>query len=261
MNNLQKKSSFNINLDNKPNLRRAMHENTRVFKEVVGTFVDLMEEAFDENKGIPWYKLPSAIHEELSFRELVAGVLHGTLDVDKMNPELFSALKVEAHPLAMLSPRKDAFTGELRLRNWRQHFRQSSDAVISEQTIANILRTILRHTRYVDIKKLAEAMDTNQEMTFRGLGTRVAELLPMRPALEYQRELKGDLFVGTFNLETGGLDCGETAQATTCLACKKTDVATVGNHVLCYVCNASFKLKGDNDNAEPDDAPTQKDVD
>lgn len=246
---LKKSSSFNINLENKPNLRRAMYENTVAFKQVVSTFVDLMEETFDESKGIPWYKLPSAIHEDLTFQELIAGILHGTLDVDKMNPELFSALKVEAHPLAMLSPRKDALSGEMRLRNWRSHFRQSQDAVINEQTIATILRTILRYTRYVSIKHLAEAMDTNQEMTFRGLGTRVAELLPMRPALEYQRELKGDLFVGTFNLDTGGLDCGETSQVSTCLACKKTDVMTVGDDLLCLVCNASFKLKGEDENA------------
>lgn len=239
------KKSFSINLDNKPNLRKAFDEDREVFREVVGTFVEMMEESLSTNKGISWQELPQLIHRDLSFRDLIAGILHGTLDVKAMNPDLFSALKVEAHPLAMLSPRKDLLSGEMRLRNWRAHFRQPDNAVVNQQTIANILRTVLRYTRYVSIKDLADAMDTNQELTFRGLGSHVMELLPMRPALEYQRKLKGDLYVGTFDTDSGGLDCGDTIGDSDCPACKKKDVVRLKDKLLCYDCNASFTIKGD----------------
>lgn len=237
--------NITINLDDKPNLKSAMLNNTEQAKEVIQAFVSCMEEAFID-KGIKWADFPKELSTSLTFKDVVLGILKGALDVKDMNSEAYDALRIEAHPLSMLAPRKDFITGELRQRNWRGHFRQPEEQQVNEQAVSNIIRTVLRYSKYVNIKQLAEAIDTKQEMTFRGLGSRAMELLPMRPAIEYQRKHKGDLYVGTFNLDTGGLDCGEIQENNLqiCPACYKEDLAQIDNHVLCLVCNASYQIKG-----------------
>lgn len=232
-----------INLNDKPHLRAAMLADKDKAKEVISVFVDCMEEAFRDDKGFVWAHLAKELHPNLDFRQLIFGVLRGVLDVREINPDVFEALRVEVHPLSMLAPRKDFITGEMYQRNWRGHFRLEDDSKADELAISNILRTLLRYSKYVSVKQLAEAIDTKQEMTFRGIGSRVMELLPMRPAIEYQRTHTGELFVGTFDLETGGLDCGEYEETDVCPACKKKDIVQIESNMLCYTCNASYKIK------------------
>lgn len=235
---------FKIDLSDKPNLRSALlnEAEKEKAKEVIATFVSAMEQSFAKD-GVRWVDLPQQLHPNLTFRELILGILHGTLDVKAINTEAYSVLKAEVHPLSMLAPRKDYITGELKQRNWRAHFRLQDGAQVDQESIAKILRTILRYSKYVNIKQLAEAIDTKQEMTFRGLGSRVMELLPMRPSLEYQRAHFGDLHVGTFHLETGGLDCGEYERTDTCPSCKKKDIGLIDDYMVCLICNSSFKIK------------------
>ena len=231
-----------INLDDKPNLRTAMVKDKEKAKEVISVFVEAMEESFSE-KGIRWADLPKEIHPDFTFKDLIFGVLQGILDLKAINPETYDVLKAEIHPLSMLAPKKDYLTGGIKQRNWRAHFRQPDTIERNDQAIAKVLRTIMRHSKYVSIQQLAEAIDVKQEMTFRGLGSRAIELLPMRPALEYQRNQFGDLHVGTFDLDTGGLDCGSIEHTDTCPACKKKDVAYTLDNMVCLICNASYVIK------------------
>jgi hypothetical protein len=232
-----------INLDDKPNLKAAFLSDKAKAKEIVSVFVECMEESFKEDKGIKWSELPNQLNPNLTFRDLIMGILKGALDVRDINPDVFEALLIEVHPLSMLAPRKDFITGEMYQRNWRGHFRLEDDSKADELAISNILRTLLRYSKYVSVKQLAEAIDTKQEMTFRGIGSRVMELLPMRPAIEYQRTHMGELFVGTFDLETGGLDCGEHEETDFCPACKKKDIAQIESNMICFTCNASYRIK------------------
>jgi hypothetical protein len=235
---------FKINLDDKPNLRSALlnEADKEKAKEVIATFVDAMEQSFAKD-GVRWADLPKELHPNLTFNDLILGILHGSLDVKAINPEAYHVLKAEVHPLSILALRKDYLTGEQKQRNWRAHFRLPDGSLVDKETIASIFKTVLRYSKYVSVKQLAEAIDTKQEMTFRGLGSRVVELLPMRPALEYQREHFGDLHVGTFNLDTGGLDCGEIERTDTCPACKKKDIGLISDNMVCLICNSSFKIK------------------
>lgn len=232
-----------INLDDKPFLKAAMLSDKEKAREVITVFVECMNEAFnDTDSGITWADLPKQLHPSLTFRDVILGVLKGTLHVKEINPEVFDAIGIDVHPLSMMAPRKDFMTGEMKQRNWRGHFRLPNEAKADELTIAKVLRTLLRYGKYVNIKQLAEAIDTKQEMTFRGLGTRVMELLPMRPALEYQRDKFGELWVGKFDLETGGLDCGYHDETDVCPACKKKDILQVESNMLCLICNASYHI-------------------
>lgn len=232
---------FKINLDDKPHLKSALINDKEKAKEVIATFVDCMEEAF-KNKGIKWADLAKELHHDLTFKDLILGILKGVLDVKDISPEAYDILKVEIHPLSILGSRKSYFANEIIQRNWRAHFRQPEDAKVDEATIARIMRTIMRYNKYVSIQQLAEAIDTKQEMTFRGLSHRVIEMLPMRPALEYQRNHISELHVGTFDLDTGGLDCGEIDFTDHCPACKKKDVAIIESNMICFTCNASYKI-------------------
>lgn len=230
-----------INLDDKPHLKAAMLGDKEKAKEVITVFVECMEEAFNHiDKGIQWADLPESLNPTLTFRDLIFGVLKGALDVKDINPRSFDAIGIEVHPLSMMTPRADFITGDVKQRNWRTHFRLPKDTRADQESIAKIIRTLLRYGKYVSIKQLAEAIDTKQEMTFRGIGTRVMELLPMRPAIEYQRDKFGELWVGKFDLETGGLDCGYHDETDVCPACKKKDILQVESNMLCLICNASY---------------------
>lgn len=228
-----------INLEDKPLLTKALKEDRALAIEVIGTFTALMEEALE--KG--WTKLPKDIHRELKFGDLIRGVLRGSLDLKDINPDAFDTLGIEVHPLAILSPRKNYLEGGLRYFDWRGHFQLPEGTVVSEETVADIFRKMLRYTKYVNIKQLAQALESNQLATFRGIGDRNVELLPMMPAIRYQKEKFGDLYAGKLLDDNGFLDCGELIDVSHCAACKRTPLTVIGSYHCCYACNAGFKEK------------------
>lgn len=236
--------SFTIKLSDKPNLNKAMGENPQLAQEVVKTFVECMEEAFTTKSGLKWAELPALLHKDLRFSTLIQGILRGSLDLKDINPDAYDVLKAEVHPLAMLSPRKNLVDGGMRLYMWREHFKLPKDAEVNAETIANIFRKLLRYSRYVKIDDLAKAMESNQLTTFRGLGERSVELLPMIPALRYQRAVFNELNVGKFFDDVGFLDCGEIASdIEACPACSHESFHQVGNYRGCLACNAGFLIK------------------
>ena len=237
-------ASFEINLDSKPGLSKALQENPKLAKEVIGTFVALMEEAFDDSKGIRWADIAQQLHRDLTFGDLIRGILKGSLDLKNINPDAYDALKLEVHPLAMLSPRKNYIDGGMKISNWRGHFRLPEETIVSEETISKMFNRMLRYTKYVRIEDLAKAMEANQLVTFRGLGDKSVELLPMIPALRYQRAILGELQTGKFLDDIGAIDCGDILTDTEeCPACSHDGLKTLGKYKICLTCNAGYEQK------------------
>lgn len=233
---------FTITLDDKPKLTKALQENPALVREVIGTFVWLMEDAFDESNGIRWADLPKQFDPSLTFNDLIRGILHGSLDLKGINPDAYDALKVEVHPLSMLQPRKNYLDGGVRYTNWRNHFRLPAEVAVNEDTIAKIFRTMLRHNRFIKIEQLRQHLEANQVVTYRGLGDAQMEKLPFYPALQYQKKLFGDLGVGKFYENVGFFDCGEVAiDETNCPACLHDDLKHVGGFKVCEACNAGYR--------------------
>ncbi|CAB4142603.1 hypothetical protein UFOVP451_32 [uncultured Caudovirales phage] len=232
-------SHFKIRLDDKPNLQRALLNDPARAKEVIATFVSLIEESFDEGKGVQWSKLPEELSPELTFRELVTGILRGALDVREMNPDTFDVLKVEVHPLSMLTPRKNHIDGGMKYYQWREHFKIQGNEKISGIVVEKIIRKMLRYSKYIDVQTLQGYLQANQIATYRGLGAEQVNKLPLYPALRYQQEKFGDLHVGKFYDEVGFFDCG-TNEESHCLACNRYELQRVGNYKCCLACNAGY---------------------
>lgn len=232
--------SFTIKLDDKPNLSKALQENPQLAKQVIGTFVSLIEEAFDDSKGIVWADLPQQLHESLTFPDLIKGVLRGALDTKAMNPITFDALRVEVHPLSILSPRKNYIDGGMKYYDWRGHFGLPTDAPINSEVVEQIIRKLLRYSKVLDIQTLQQHLETNQIATYRGLGVEQVKKLPFYPALRFQSQKFGDLHVGKFYDEVGFFDCG-TNDKEHCPACSRFDLRQIGEYKVCLACNAGYK--------------------
>lgn len=236
-------AKFTIKTDDKPHLDRLLREDTEKAKEVIGTFVELMEEAVQNG----WHELPQMFTPDgsLSFRDLVKGILHGSLDLKGINPDVADVLREEVHPLSMLAPRRNYLDGGIRYIDWRKHYRLPPDAEINQETIATIFRRLLRYYRYVDVEALARALINRQVKTFEGLGERNVKVLPFIPALRYQQAKFGDLHVGKFYDDIGAFDCGPLPEDAdeNCPACKRPDLHAIGDYKVCMACNAGFQLQ------------------
>lgn len=238
---------FTISTKGKPHLHALYEKDAKKAAEVVGLFVQLMEEACSpEKSGIPWVNLPQLFDERnLTLSDLVKGVLHGALDVKAIHPDNFDVWQEELHPLSMLAPRPNYLTGEMREYDWRTHFRLPHDAKVDQRTIEDIFRKLLRYYKYVDVDALAHALINNQVKTFEGLGERNVKTLPFTPALRYQQEKLGDLQVGKFFEDVGFFDGGywEHGDSHDCPACHRPDVIKINQYNVCTACNIGFKLE------------------
>jgi len=235
---------FKINVDDKPKLKQALAENPALAKEVIQTFVQMMEESFNSENGVRWADLAKELNEKLSFNDLIKGVLHGILSTKQINPDTFDVLKVEVHPLSILAPRKNYIDGGLKYYNWRDIFKLEANEPIDSNTISKILQKIMRYAKYLDVQTLAEHLQSNQIATYRGLGIEQVKRLPFYPALRYQQKIKGDLHVGKFLDEIGFFDCGENENAY-CVSCNRSDLYVIGDYRVCLSCNAGYTKGGE----------------
>lgn len=231
-------AKIQINTENYPHLEGLMKKDKEKAREVMGVFIELMEEAIEND----WHELPELFARELSFSDLVKGVLHGSLDLPKLNPEAYDALKEEVHPLSMLSARKDYLNGGItRIYDWRKHYRLPKDSPVSQATIEEIFRKLLRYYKYVKIDDLAHALVNNQIATFKSMDE--AKNLPFYPALRYQKEHLGELSVGLFFSDIGAFDCSQFPEdhEEGCPACNEpVEMWEVNDKVICPRCNAAF---------------------
>lgn len=238
----KKEPAISIGLNDKPHLLALAKENPVKFREVVQTFTQLAEEAVEND----WHTLPEAFGQgkvRLTFADMVKGILHGALDLPELNPEHYPVLKEEVHPLSMLAPRKNYLTGEMQYLNWRDWYKLDPDAPVNQETVATIIRKLLRYYKLVDIEALAWALNTNQIKTFEGLGERNVKLLPIYPALRYQQRVYGNLHSGKYYENVGYFDCGQwiDGNSNECPACQHLTIRHMPPYHVCDFCNAGFK--------------------
>jgi hypothetical protein len=231
-------AEMKINTANYPYLEQLMQKSPDKARELMSTFIQLMDEAAKEG----WHELPEMFSRDLTFADLVKGVLHGSLDLPKINPDAYDALKEEVHPLSMLSPRRDYLNGGLRHYNWRGHFRLPSSAKVNQETIETIFRRLLRYYKYVRIDELGKALSANQVVAYKDINQ--AELLPFYPALRYQKGLLGELNVGIFMDDYGIFECGTIKEdVSTCPACEIGELESINSEVkFCERCNAGYYI-------------------
>lgn len=236
---------FDIKLTDKPNLSAAMLENPKLASEVIGTFVALAEEAFDKNKGVTWAELPKQLHKDLTFSDLIRGILRGALDVKEMDREMFDTFKVEVHPLSILSARPSDYDPKLlKASNWRVHFKVDKDYKIGEELVSDIIRKMFAYTRWVPLNEFYEAFNTNALIAYRGKADLAVQNLPFIPALNYQQRMFSSLTVGKRLMDTGLFDCGTIDhEPDNCPVCKfpKESMFKYQDLHGCYNCNAGFR--------------------
>lgn len=230
-------NSFIINLDDKPYLSKLKEENVQAFKDIVGTFVRLMETAAAKK----WYQLPEAIHSSLSFEDIVTGVLNAVMTTEEIEPAAYAALERDLHPLALLSDkRKDIVTGEQVEYDWRKHFALDSNEV-SRETVEKIIRKILYLVRWFDVESVSKQLLTRE---FPVVDTKDIQKLPFQPALMHQKNHLSELHVGKFFHELGAFNCGEIdKEVETCPACKIGKLEEIKGIKVCPRCNAGFKVR------------------
>lgn len=238
--------SFKINLTDKPNLSKALLENPALVKEVIGTFVALAEESFDEEKGYTWAELPKLLHKNLSFTDLIRGILRGALDVKDMDRDMFDTFKQEVHPLSILSARPSEYDPKkLKATNWRVHFKVDKAEQIGEDVIAEIVRNMFAYTRWIPLSDWYQAYNTNAITAYRGKGEITVQSLPFIPALDYQQRIFGSLSVGKRLVDTALFDCGTIDhEPENCPVCKfpKESHFKYQDLIGCYNCNAGFRV-------------------
>jgi hypothetical protein len=232
-------AKFNINLEDKPHLAKLMKSDVKAFKEVVGTFVGIMELAAEKK----WYNLPQTIHSSLSFNDIITGVLNAVMTTREIEPKAYAALEDDLHPLALLSDkRKDLVTGEPEYYDWKTHFSLDTNEV-SRETLEAIIRKMLYLVRWFDIDTVSKALQANQ---FPVIDPKDVQKLPFQPALKYQEEQLGELYVGKFFHDIGAFNCGTVHPETfTCPACRIGQLKTVQEkYGVCPSCNAGFEFEG-----------------
>lgn len=231
-------NQFAINMDDKPHLTALKNQDVKAFKEVVGTFVGLMEVAAANN----WHQLPQTIHTSLSFNDLVSAVLNALLTTEKINPAAYTALESDLHPLALMSDKRvDLISGERELYDWKRHFAVDSNEV-SKETLETIIRKMLYLVRWFDIDSVSKALIANQ---FPIMDAKDIMKLPFQPALKYQKTYLGELHVGKFLHDVGALNCGELDKSVKeCPSCSVGTLEIVKtNYKVCPRCNAGFALR------------------
>lgn len=183
--------------------------------------------------------------------EIVQGIIEGCLNEQFINENLAPILGKELLPIALLTLKSaPTETGDGSYFDWRKWYHLSKHDRIDAETIAKVIGNIMKYARLLDFDKLTEALESNQLITFKALPMEQAKSLPYYPALRYQRDVLGELRVGTFfsDRRAGFFNCGEIDPAEThCLACGRRDLqkAKHTEHIYCRACNAGYKPKGE----------------
>lgn len=228
---------FTINLLDKPSLLHLAKTNVPVLKEVIGTFVGLMEVAAKEQ----WHELPKSIHTSLSFQDIITGVLNAIMTTREIDPKAHATLEADLHPLSLLSDQRESvITGERELYDWRSHFLMDTNEV-SRETLEKIIRKMLYLMRWFDVESVSKALITRE---FPIMDDKDIEKLPFQPALKYQKEHLGELYVGKFWHDIGAFNCGTIGEEEVkCPSCAIGDLKVIDNYKVCSRCNGGWKIE------------------
>lgn len=239
---MSKDIPIKINIDDsKPNLKKAMAENPARAKEVIATFVEMMEHAFRDG----WADLPEQFHPDLTFKGLIHDILHGVLDLKNIDPVYYKDLGVAVHPFGLFSyqlPDLSSIHGNS-YYDWQRHFDWKEGRDLP--AIQSILRKLLYYARYIEIDKLGEAM-FRKDMDLYLVERDPSPAIAAHPAIQYQRRVFGERFAGKF-IDTHGLfDCGtmkRRQRPDSCPACTIGNLREFpGNVIGCERCGAGYKI-------------------
>lgn len=230
---------IHLSLEKKPGLKKLLRSDPAAFRELVGTMVDLAERAASADE--PWHTLPSKFDDNLTFRETMTAVADSFFDVESISPSIFSVLGSDVHPMSLF--RSKSFGGKSDYAKWRKHFGAPEGTMVNGNVIKGILRQLYYYARYIDIPAFGQAMMANQIEAHRALGLPNAEKLVFYPALKYQKNTFGDLYVGRFWTEIGSFYGGSLPESvTTCPACAHEKLERIGEFKVCSTCNMGFKM-------------------
>lgn len=228
---------FTIRLDDKPHLAELMRENPEQAKEIISTFVQMMEEAAANG----WADLPKEFYPNLTFREMIEQVLHGLLDLHDIDPEFYKDLGVSVHPFSLFSTKVPTASGGTAYWDWQRHFDWSKGEL---HPIQSLLRKLMYYSRYIEVAELGKALFHDHVHTYM-VERDPTSLLVIQPALKYQRDKLGERFVGKL-MDTNGLfDCGTLPDGVDniCPACQLPELLRLNDHVrMCRKCSAGFRV-------------------
>lgn len=239
-----------LNTADKPNMTKFIQADKVKAKQ----FLDAWMKAADELVGMKFpVDLILDTSEQLNLKpsEMLAGIIAGCLNEQFVNEKMAPILGKELLPIGILTLRGMTLEGEEAYFDWRRWFQLDQRDTITSDTIARIIGGIMKYARFLDFDKLSEALETNQLIVFKGLGTEQMKLLPFYPALQYQRDQFGEFHTGKFMPErnAGFFDCGTIDPAEThCPACGRRDLTRSKDekHIYCRACNAGYYPKGAN---------------
>lgn len=229
-----------ISLDDKPNLAKLKEKDITSFREIMSTFMKLAEESASTQRAIPWYTLPHQLHENLTFANMVPALMDAFFSVDKINADSFSIVGLGVHPLSLL---KQSKLGNVGYSTWRNHFGLRNQGPVTPEVVTEIVRQLLYYARYIDMESFGKALMSNELEAHKAIPSLNAERLPFVPALRYQQEVFGDLFVGKFWSDIGAFHGGEYEEIPMdCPACHLNDLALIGEYHVCRSCNLGVKV-------------------
>lgn len=222
--------------DSKPHLKKAMQENPALAKEVIATFVGMMEHAFEYG----WAELPKQFHPKLTFSGMIHDILHGVLDLKDIDPEYYDDLGVAVHPFGLFSmPIPDmSKTAGIKYYDWQRHFDWEQGDL---PPIQSILRKLMYYARYIEIDKLGEALFHDHKHSY-VVERDPSSLIAIQPALRYQKEHLGERSVGKLMDKYGVLDCGKlTIETNRCPACSLGELVELSDDTwACERCGAGY---------------------
>jgi hypothetical protein len=158
----------------------------------------------------------------------------------EIDPEAFATLEYDLHPLALISDkRRNLITQNTEPYDWRHHFSMDTNEV-SQEALEKIIRKLLYLVRWFDIDTVSKSLVSNQ---FPVIDGKDIMKLPFQPALKYQKENLGELYVGKFLHEIGALNCGTIEpDVIQCPSCKIEQLRKINNYDVCPRCNAGFTV-------------------
>jgi hypothetical protein len=225
----------------KPHLQKAMKSDPARAKEVIGTFVEMMEHAFEYG----WAELPRKFHPDLTFKGMIHDILHGVLDLKELDPKFYDLLGVAVHPFGLFSykvPNLNRPEG-FNFYDWQRHFDWKDGDL---PPIQSILRKLLYYARYIEIDKLGDAM-FRKDMDLYLVERDPSPLIAVHPAVKYQKDKLGERFAGKFIDKYGLFDCGPLPEgAKSCPACTTGMLTPLSDVLACMRCGAGFHSTVDN---------------
>lgn len=235
-------TKVSVSLDDKPLLQSMLKEDPKKAKEIFSTFLSLLEISLEHG----WDKLPQEMfhNDEVSFKDLIHGILFGALDLPSMSPKSYHILGAKVHPLAILGKNNHYPVGGEESLDWREWFMFPSDKEINRETISEVIRKLMQYGRWIDFKGFYEALAVNELAIWKDAEQPNTALLAIQPALRYQKEVKGELSVGDFLEDTGFFNCCSVTEGVTkCPACQREGLIKFNETIkVCEKCNSGYKI-------------------